>query len=161
MLTIFVCTNLKTFYSIIYGYKGQSLEFLWSIKSKWLMSDWQIMQTGFQQRFHFKYYRKISTYVLRLRLSHDHTWDLSKSLECMAQSVGNSCRYVMWHIMSFMPPCWWIFCRIMDKHLKPLARKHIDTKFIKLDAEVSFHRHLRSFALIGSTIFIFWFHSFV
>lgn len=27
--------------------------------------------------------------------------------------------------------------RIMDKHLKSLALKHVDTKFIKLDAEVS------------------------
>jgi len=27
--------------------------------------------------------------------------------------------------------------RIMDKHLKSLAPMHIDTKFIKLDAEVS------------------------
>ncbi|XP_052179155.1 thioredoxin domain-containing protein PLP3A-like isoform X2 [Diospyros lotus] len=26
-------------------------------------------------------------------------------------------------------------CKIMDKHLRPLAPKHIDTKFIKLDAE--------------------------
>jgi len=25
----------------------------------------------------------------------------------------------------------------MDKHLKALAPKHVDTKFIKLDAEVS------------------------
>ncbi|KAG4121162.1 hypothetical protein ERO13_D11G188940v2 [Gossypium hirsutum] len=28
-------------------------------------------------------------------------------------------------------------CKIMDKHLKALASKHLDTKFIKLDAEVS------------------------
>ena len=28
--------------------------------------------------------------------------------------------------------------RIMDKHLKSLAPKHMDTKFIKLDAEVCF-----------------------
>ena len=28
-------------------------------------------------------------------------------------------------------------CRIMDKHLKALAPQHINTKFIKLDAEVS------------------------
>ncbi|ONI05506.1 hypothetical protein PRUPE_5G010500 [Prunus persica] len=27
-------------------------------------------------------------------------------------------------------------CKIMDKHLKTLASKHVDTKFIKLDAEV-------------------------
>ncbi|KAG4121155.1 hypothetical protein ERO13_D11G188800v2 [Gossypium hirsutum] len=26
-------------------------------------------------------------------------------------------------------------CKIMDKHLKALASKHLDTKFIKLDAE--------------------------
>uniref|UniRef100_A0A7C9DAZ7 Thioredoxin domain-containing protein n=1 Tax=Opuntia streptacantha TaxID=393608 RepID=A0A7C9DAZ7_OPUST len=26
-------------------------------------------------------------------------------------------------------------CKIMDKHLKALAPKHVDTKFIKLDAE--------------------------
>lgn len=34
--------------------------------------------------------------------------------------------------------------RIMDKHLKALAPKHIDTKFIKLDAEVSIHKHFCS-----------------
>lgn len=28
-------------------------------------------------------------------------------------------------------------CRIVDKHLKSLALGHVDTKFIKLDAEVS------------------------
>ena len=31
------------------------------------------------------------------------------------------------------------FVRIVDKHLKTLALKHVDTKFIKLDAEVSIH----------------------
>lgn len=36
-----------------------------------------------------------------------------------------------------MPPCQWCFCRIMDKHLKSLCLRHLDTKFIKLDAEVS------------------------
>lgn len=30
-----------------------------------------------------------------------------------------------------------VVSRIMDKHLKTLSLKHIDTKFIKLDAEVS------------------------
>ncbi|CAL9028503.1 unnamed protein product [Prunus brigantina] len=28
-------------------------------------------------------------------------------------------------------------CKIMDKHLKTLASKHVDTKFVKLDAEIS------------------------
>lgn len=29
--------------------------------------------------------------------------------------------------------------RIMDKHLKSLAPRHLDAKFIKLDAEVGMH----------------------
>jgi len=32
--------------------------------------------------------------------------------------------------------------RIVDKHLKSLAPKHIDTKFIKLDAEVSMNHSI-------------------
>ncbi|PPS16275.1 hypothetical protein GOBAR_AA04305 [Gossypium barbadense] len=31
-------------------------------------------------------------------------------------------------------------CKIMDKHLKALAPKHMDTKFIKLDAEVNINK---------------------
>ncbi|KAF4387016.1 hypothetical protein G4B88_024588 [Cannabis sativa] len=33
-------------------------------------------------------------------------------------------------------------CKIMDKHLKTLATKYLDTKFIKLDAEVSILEYL-------------------
>ncbi|KAL1338312.1 hypothetical protein AAHE18_10G203000 [Arachis hypogaea] len=33
-------------------------------------------------------------------------------------------------------------CKIMDKHLKSLSPKHIDTKFIKLDAEVSINAYI-------------------
>jgi hypothetical protein len=32
--------------------------------------------------------------------------------------------------------------RIMDKHLKSLSSKHIDTKFIRLDAEGGQHEYL-------------------
>lgn len=32
-------------------------------------------------------------------------------------------------------------CRIMDKHLLPLASTYFDTKFIKVDAEVSYFGH--------------------
>ncbi|WJX74841.1 Thioredoxin domain-containing protein plp3a [Trifolium repens] len=33
-------------------------------------------------------------------------------------------------------------CKIMDKHLKSLSSKHIDTKFIRLDAEGGQHEYL-------------------
>lgn len=33
----------------------------------------------------------------------------------------------------------YLFFRIMDKHLKSLAPRHVDTKFVRLDAEVSFY----------------------
>lgn len=45
-----------------------------------------------------------------------------------------------------------ILSRIVDKHLKSLALKHVDTKFIKLDAEVSVQVLFYSWCRLSSAL---------